>query len=253
MSYNVDIVLDITDKREKGWPAPVIDTNIFPSSVGKDLVFAHRRTMAEEAGNYDVYIYSEDDILIRDRNINAYTDINADLPEGLIPGFLRYEKKANDSNDYLIDCHPKFRMIRNGRMQINGRDFLQLWNLHQGSWVMTDTQLRRALNSEPFLRDPGPSTHRPRLWCRPQYYGVLESGATDVYTNCGFEKVLPQDRLSELLIRHLPDKYVQKDGIWADPGPLTLKELEAELDSIPKSKRGRLLHRTKRILSYVQG
>jgi hypothetical protein len=37
----------------------------------------------------------------------------------------------------------------------------------------------------------------------------LESAASDVYFNCGIIKVYPRNRVSELLVHHLPDKYVK--------------------------------------------
>ena len=70
-----------------------------------------------------------------------------------------------------------------------------------------------------------------------QFYGVLESGASDVYTQCGFKpKVLPCEGLDDLLVHHLSNRCMEKleheqpDG----PVPITLTELKRRVKELKR-------------------
>lgn len=242
MNYDVDVILDITSERDEGWPSIVKEARIHPPSIEEELVFCHRKTMAKNMDNYDLYIYSEDDILITQKNITKFMEVNQQLPPDGITGFIRFEQLK--SSKYLIDCHPQVRKFhpidRNPNRRIiledaikkdnREREYFRLWNLHQGSWILTNPQLQKAIHSGGFLRQPSPTKHRPKWYRGHQYYGILESGASDIYTRCGFKhKMLPIEGIEDLLIHHLPDKYIQNND-WGASWPLTLSELKYKLN-----------------------
>ena len=62
-----------------------------PTKDPWSLPFGHKALFAERMQQYDLFIYSEDDTLITERNIDAFITMTKILPEKYIAGFLRYE------------------------------------------------------------------------------------------------------------------------------------------------------------------
>jgi hypothetical protein len=184
--YKVDITVHTT--------VPLLNEKqvLYPESIREGLAYPSRTEMADAIDAFDVFIYTENDILITEDNIDALFEYNNTLPEHQIGGFLLYEQR-NDQKIMVNVCEYY------GPVCIkNCPTGFVTYNQHQASWVLTRKQLRRAIDSGGFLVGPhsGP-------------YGVIEQGATDPYTQCGFEKVYPYDLklLERLLARHLPLKY----------------------------------------------
>ena len=181
---------------------------IFDLSIERGLPFACRKDMADSVDAYDLFLYVENDMLITEDNIDAFLEHQALLPEYQISGFYRYE--LNNGVKLLLDLNPFW-----GKVVVKeyDRDFTVI-NQHQGCWLLTRSQLQHCIASGNFLVDPhmGP-------------YGILEQGASDPYTNCGLEKVLPKNLalLERLQIRHLPLKYTVRDE-WKTHG-LTFEKL----------------------------
>jgi hypothetical protein len=193
----------------------------FKPEIREGLAFVHRQHMIEHQNNYDLFVYSENDILIQEGNLEAFLRETERLPQGYVTGFLRYERKENDEELYLIDAHPHFPVIKEKGLEIRGRRYFSPCNLHQGSWVLTQDQLKQAIQSGGFDVMPHFTESEDG------FVGILEAGASDVFTECGFkQKVMPHEGIDDLLVHHLPNKYIRKGGIWEDPGPLTLPEFK---------------------------
>ena len=73
---------------------------------------------------------------------------------------------------------------------------------HTGFYILTQAQLKRAIKSGGYLREP----YMGR-------YGMLETAATDPFTSCGFKKVLCISHLDDFLVHHMPNKYAEKSGV----------------------------------------
>jgi hypothetical protein len=158
--------------------------------------------MAECIETYDLFLYVENDMLITEANIDAFLEHQAALPSHQISGFFRYE--LNGGAKILLDLNPFWGKLVVQEYEHN----FTVVNQHQGCWLLTRAQLQQCVASGQFLVDPhtGP-------------YGMLEQGASDPYTTCGLEKVLPKDLnlLERLQIRHLPLKYTVRDE-WKTHG-----------------------------------
>ena len=70
MGYPVDIVVTSNISRELGPDVQVIVG--LPDNNPLALPFAHKKLFSERVDHYDLFIYSEDDILITKRNIEAF-------------------------------------------------------------------------------------------------------------------------------------------------------------------------------------
>jgi SAM-dependent methyltransferase len=87
-------------------------------------------------------------------------------------------------------------------------------NEHSASYVVTQERLRRAIASGGFVVPP----HEGK-------YNFVCSAATDIYTQCGFRKLICISHLEDFTIRHLPNKYVGRAGIGG-------QELERQIDAL---------------------
>jgi len=161
-----------------------------------DLPFAHRRILADRLNDYDLFLYSEDDTLVTERNLRAFLSAAAVLPANEIPGFLRFERGPDGEVNYP-EVHGHFHWAVSSVRRRGEHTFAFFTNEHAAFYVITREQLRQAIESGGFLVDP----HGGK-------YDLLCTAATDIYTQCGFQKLICISRLDDFLIHHLPNKYV---------------------------------------------
>jgi len=195
MSFQVDIVVLSNLKKQV---APGVEVVVVDLS-GKNpwsLPFAHKEIFASRIDEYDLFIYSEDDTLIKEKNLRAFLDVSAVLPENEIAGFLRFEEAGNGSLNFP-EVHGHFHWQAESVRSAGEFVFASFSNAHSACYVLTREQLRRAVNSGGFLVGP----HHGE-------YDLLCSAATDPYTQCGFQRVICISRIDDFLIHHLPNKYV---------------------------------------------
>jgi len=196
MSFSVDVVVlsNVTKRLLPHSELRIVDLQ------GEDpwsLPFAHKKVLAERVDDYDLFIYSEDDILFTELNVRAFLDLSSVLPSDELLGFLRFEEAPNGERNYP-DVHGHFhwdpKSVRRG-----GQDLVlaHFTNEHSGCYALTQPQLRRCLTSGGFMVNP----HRGR-------YGLAETAATDPYTQCGFRKVICISHIDSFLVHHLPNKYI---------------------------------------------
>lgn len=200
MPFDVDIVVvSNIDKSALGVECRVG----IPSKDPWSLPFAHKNVFGERANKYDLFIYSEDDILITEGNLRAFLDVTAALEQGEIAGFLRIEKGASGEENYP-DIHENFHWDPTS-VRCRGRYTLaHLTNEHAACYVLTQTQLRMAIQSGGFLVGP----HKEK-------YDLPCTAATDPYTQCGLTKLVPVSHIDDFTVHHLSNKYVGRVGITA--------------------------------------
>ena len=176
MSLEVDVVVLSDAPKEIGVGARV-EVGL-PSSNPWSLPFAHKPLFAQNVDEYDLFIYSEDDIEVTEGNIDAFLRWTPQLADDEIAGFLRYEVDASGARS-LPDVHGRFHWDPESVRRRGAGVFAEFTNEHAAFYILTRQQLKRAIASGGFLRDPGKGK-----------YDMLCSAATDPYTNCGFRKVL---------------------------------------------------------------
>jgi hypothetical protein len=71
-----------------------------PTENPRSLSFAHKRLFADRQDDFDLFIYTEDDILITEEHIRAFLQLSPTLHTGEIPGFLLKEIAADGSLNY---------------------------------------------------------------------------------------------------------------------------------------------------------
>ncbi len=216
MTHDVDVVVLSDIPRDLGPKVEVVVGR--PVKDPWSLPFAHKQILADRVDNYDLFIYSEDDTLIRQRQIDAFLEVTEILPPNQIAGFLRYEEDAAGRR-YCSTIHSIYHWMPDSARLIGPYIFARLTNDHAAAYVLTQDQLRRAVASGGFLVAP----HRGR-------YDLLCTAATDPYTQCGFHKVICISRLDDFLLHHLSNRYVGKLGLPFD-------ELWAQTDALSRIAR----------------
>ncbi len=211
MPYRTDIIVLSNVAKDLGPDVTVLVG--LPDKNPWSLPFGHKQVFADRLEDYDLFVYSEDDVLITRRNIEAFQRLSAVLPEDEIPGFLRFEEAPDGALSYP-DVHFGYHWDVQ-RVRSRGACVCAFFtNEHAASYVLTQAQLRRAIASGGFLVGP----HEGK-------YDLLCSAATDPYTQCGFAKMICVSHITDFLIHHLPDKYVGQLGIGAAQFDAQLQEL----------------------------
>jgi SAM-dependent methyltransferase len=201
MPYQTDFVLLSNLQKSQGKDVEVLTGT--PTKNPHSLPFGHRKVFSERRDAYDLFIYTEDDILITQRNIEAHLRAVSVLPADRLAGFFRYETYPGGKLFYP-DAHEFFRWVPGSLQQHGDQTFARYTNEHSGCYALTRAQLGRAIASGGFLVPP-----------HEGLYGMLETAATDIFTQCGFQKVLSVSNFEDFLVPHLPNKYLGKLGVDA--------------------------------------
>src|SRR5271154_2180398 len=86
MDHDVQVVVTRNEPKDLG---PDVEVMVgLPTRDPWSLPFAHQPVLAARVDDYDLFIYSEDDILITARNIEAFLSATEVLPPDKIAGFL---------------------------------------------------------------------------------------------------------------------------------------------------------------------
>lgn len=186
-----------------------------PDSLGHPLLltWAHFPVFKDllQDQSFSHFMYLEDDTLITRENMMYWIE-GRDLlrPYGLIPSFLRVEKKANCDQWFSSDCPHPFFIYALPRIQVQENlGFINFPELYQGMYLLDRELMQEHLNGATYSPNSG-------VW------GIQEKAAQGVtFANVpkGFttRNLIPY-RLDtcqvdeRCLIHHVPNNYAQ-------PGP----------------------------------
>ena len=175
-----------------------------PSKNPRSLPFAHKKVFADRREHYDLFIYTEDDILTTEANIRFFLKSCTVLQDDELGGFMRIEK-APDGQIFFPDVHNHFHWELDSIRQRGDLTYAFFTNEHAAMYMLTRAHLERALRSGNFLDGP-----------REGKYQMLETAATDIYTQCGLRKMIAISHLDNIVVSHLPNKYIGKMGLSAN-------------------------------------
>ena len=211
MPMEVDVVVLSNAPKDLGEHVKVLVG--LPTNDPWSLPFAHKPVLAENADRYDLFIYTEDDMDVTERNLQAFLDATPHLAPTEIAGFLRYEiDKAGEWS--FPDVHGIFRWKPETVERRGSYAIAEFSNEHAAFFILTRQQLKQAIASGGFLRSP----------CKGRY-DMACTAATDPYLNCGFRKVICISTLDDFLIHHMSNRYVGQLG----PSLAAFKEQVAAL------------------------
>ena len=172
-----------------------------PAKNPWSLPFGYKTLFMERLDQYDLFIYSEDDTLITERNVDAFMEVTQVLPDNYIAGFIRYEV-SESGRKYYSTIHSHYHWNPNSVMKIGNYILAHYTNEHSACFILTQNQLKKAIYSGGFL-----------LPARAGRYGMPETASTDPYTQCGLKKMVCISHLENFSLHHLPNAYLGKMGI----------------------------------------
>lgn len=216
MRDRVDIV--ITSNIAKNLGADVEVVTGLPSKDPWSLGFAHKAIFAERLSNYDLFIYSEDDILVQERNLDAFLRVTEVLPNNEVAGFMRTETDSQGQL-YFPDVRQHFHWDPGSVCSRGNYTFAFFTTEHAACYVLTRDQLSRAIESGGFLVAPHEGRH-----------DLLVTAATDPYTQCGFRKMICISHLEDFLVPHLSNKYAPTGEV------LSAREFDAQLRALERTR-----------------
>ncbi len=191
------VVLSNIDK-----PVPGAEVLVgLPSRDTYSLPFAHRPLFIKHASDYDLFIYTEDDTPITPANVRAFLEVQQQLREDQVAGFMRSETSP-DGHRYIVSVNSHFRWLPGTTFATSSNRFAQFSNQHSGCFIVSRAQLARAIASGGFTVEP-----------RSGRYGILETAASDIHTQCGLERVICLTRIEDFIVPHLANKYFRSMGL----------------------------------------
>jgi 2-polyprenyl-3-methyl-5-hydroxy-6-metoxy-1,4-benzoquinol methylase len=213
MPFSIDILVLSNIEKNLG---PGIECLVgLPSKDPWSLPFGHKKVFFERASSYDLFVYSEDDILITETNIRAFLDVTRVLPQQEVAGFLRIEKDTNGER-YFPDLHGYFHWDPTSVRSRGQYTLAHFTNEHAACYIVTQEQLKIAIESGGFLVGP-----------HEEEYDLPCTAATDPYTQCGMVKLIPVSHIDDFVVHHLSNRYVGEVGVHES-------EMKAQLDALAR-------------------
>jgi hypothetical protein len=140
-SMAMDVHLVVNSEAPKNLDAGVKVIVGFPGRNPHSLPFAHKRIFSENIDRYDLFVYSEDDIGVKEQSIHAFLRATADLEPDEIAGYVRYEI-GKDGSFSLPDVHGRFHWKPESVRRRGSYTVAEFTNEHAGFYILTQAQLR---------------------------------------------------------------------------------------------------------------
>lgn len=175
--------------------------HLYDASLKEMLAHEYKKIFEQHKDDYDWFLFSEDDILIKESVLTTCMEETEKMSYPYVCGMMRYEYKPNSDYKYLIDHHPAHSIHRGGNKSIksiiisDNRQYIDFYNVHQASSLLNKKTLQIVMQNENYFKNR-------------EYVGILESAGSGVYYNCGITKLIPVNKSKDLLIHHLPNRYV---------------------------------------------
>lgn len=186
-----------------------------PNTLGHPLLltWAHFPVFKEllQDESFTHFMYLEDDTLITHENMSYWIEGRELLkPYGLIPSFLRVEKKVNDDRWYSSDCPHPFYIYALPKIEVKKNfGFVNFPELYQGMYLLDRELMIEHLSGPTYSPNSG-------VWGIQEKaaQGLTFSNVPKGYTT---RNLIPYQldsmKIDErCLIHHVPNNYAQ-------PGP----------------------------------
>lgn len=184
----------------------------------KNTVFFHREEFLAERDNYDLFLFTEDDILIKEHSIDTYLKYDSVLPIDTCLGFIRFENVQFNSYCLLDlwDNVKDYHYIKNKKVNVNNFDYFEITNAHQSCWILTREKLKNVIDNTDFFK-----LNTDNLGLESGGSGIFSSW----YIGTGVVRKLHTLNIEDLklcLIEHMPANITLK---YEDQNIITLDKL----------------------------
>lgn len=217
---------DVTVEVHCTVPLPRTDVNQIIHNNPPTTCLFHREDFIREQDKYDLYLFSEYDILIKESAIDTYLKYDNQLPIDYCMGFIRFEY-GPDNTKYFIDWWlvPEYNYIESSSLVIQGVEYFTVTNPHQACYLLTKDKLKYAIENSNFNL-----TSLDELG--------IESSSSTVFSNWSagprgvIKKVYPKVKsdLENSLVHHTPNYHV--DGVGVNNTPEEYRNTSVSLDKL---------------------
>lgn len=183
-----------------------------------------RQMIDQNADNFDLFIWSENDHLWKEHHVDRYLEYIKILPENRIAGLIQYEE--DHTGRYYPAYHAHYDWDYKSVEEFGGKKFAHFTNVHQASFILTKEQLAKIRAEKDFTQ-----------FFSNDHYSVKCKTNTDIYQYAGMKKVICISDFEDNLIHHLPNIYIN-----GGPG-------EVEYRVKQRSEESRMQDALKRLLA----
>ena len=186
-----------------------------PDTLGHPLLltWAHFSVFKDllQDESFTHFMYLEDDTLITRENMSYWIEGRQLLrPYGLIPSFLRVEKKAHDNRWYSSDCPHSFYVSALPRIRVQENlGFINFPELYQGMYLLDRELMLEHLNGPTYSPNSGVWGIQEKAAQGLTFANVPKGYTTRNLIPYRIDNLLIDERC---LIHHVPNNYAQ-------PGP----------------------------------
>lgn len=207
---NIDINIDGID-----------EIKIFKLNNYKLLPSTCRKTIWENKDLYDLFYYSENDLLVKEIHFDKHLKYENILPKNRISGLIQFE--YDGLKKYFPAYHGNFDWKYNSIEYYGDKVFAHFKNLHQGSFIVTNRQLNllgAKFNFNELVEDKIPITYK----IKKKFFEMLNKKidkyyiyddmcktCTDLYQYGGMKKLICISDFEDNLIHHMPNIYINGD------------------------------------------
>jgi hypothetical protein len=205
-----------------------------------------RREHERKSNEYSHYLYTEDDLLIREHNIDYWMESRERLkPSGLIPSFVRYEINPDSQLEVSVDQIAKVDPAKAAKIFFPHLNYayIALPNPHQGTYLFDRDLLAEHFES---IHRYGPDAPAPDGWIWTIEKSAL--GASFCKVPYGFSsrnvvgyQIDAQSMDMRCLIHHTPNNYTINPN--SKFGDLPICGLISPPICLPRRRRKRHIQR----------
>ena len=196
--YDVDVIvnsnieLDMIDGIDHTITVELDDYEYLPLTT-RQVIWGYK-------DDYDIFLYGENDHLFKEHHIDKHLEYTEILPDDRIAGLIQYE--ADDTGRYYPAYHAHYDWDYSSVEEHGGKKFAHFNNVHQATFILTKEQLHKIGEMYDFSN-----------FFQPSHFSVKCKVNTDIYQFCGMKKMICISEFEDNLIHHLPNVYINGDGI----------------------------------------
>ena len=196
--YDVDVIvnsnieLDMIDGIDHTITVELDDYQYLPLTT-RQVIWGYK-------DDYDIFLYGENDHLFKEHHIDKHLEYTEILPDDRIAGLIQYE--ADDTGRYYPAYHAHYDWDYSSVEEHGGKKFAHFNNVHQATFILTKEQLHKIGEMYDFSN-----------FFQPSHFSVKCKVNTDIYQFCGMKKMICISEFEANLIHHLPNVYINGDGI----------------------------------------
>lgn len=196
----------------------VDEVNVLKLDNYQLLPLTCRKVVWNKRNDFDLFVYGENDHLFLEKHIDNHLEYSKILPKNRITGLIQFEE--DHTGKYYPGYHFDFEWDFNSVETYQGKKFAYFSNLHQASFILTQSQLFKIGKRIDFEELVYENNLFVKIWRiirkklglkleRENKYSLKCKVNTDIYKFGGMKKLICISEFEDNLIHHLPNLYIE--------------------------------------------